>query len=90
MALRSRAVLEIFNKMSYSDSQSLNIDRMPQLEATAAAEYREWVDQMTKWKMWFAIYGSGKSAAGMGTTTIPLQVSRALSMLPNMSQTFSI
>lgn len=90
MAMRSRATLEIFNKMSYSDAQSLSIDRMPQLEQMASNEYREWETQMTKWKQWYAIYGSGKSAAGMGTVTVPLQVSRALSMLPNMSQTFSL
>lgn len=89
-AMRSRAVLEIFNKLSYSDAQSLAIDRMPQLSQLAQQEYQEWRENINRWKMWYAIYGSGKSAAGMGTTTIPLQVSRALSMLPNMSQTFSL
>ena len=89
-ALRSRAVLETFNKLSYSDAQSLNIDRQPALTAMANQEHQEWEAHVKRWKMWYAVYGSGKSAAGMGTTTIPLQISRALSMLPNMSQTFSI
>jgi len=89
-ALRSRGVLEIFNKLSYSDSQSLAIDRQPGLSMMANDEEKSVQEQTKRWKSWYAIYGSGKSAVGMGTTTIPLQVSRALSMLPNLSQTFSL
>jgi hypothetical protein len=89
-ALRSRAVLEAFNKLSYSDSQALNIDRMPQLSQLAENMNKDWLEAIKRWKVWYAIYGSGTSAVGMGTTTIPIQVSRALSLLPNLSQTFSI
>ena len=90
-ALKSRAVLEIFNTMQYSDGISLNIDRGPKFQALAVSQEQMWREDLKRYKMWHTLYGRHRGGAvGMGTVTLPLQISRVLSLLPNLSQTFGI
>lgn len=91
-ALRSREVLEIFNRMSYADVLSLNIDRPGALEALGKAKHDETLAAVKDWKAYWNLFGDDSGWPGMafGETKIPLQISRVLSYLPNMSNTFGV
>jgi len=90
-ALKSRAVLEIFNTMQYSDGISLAIDRGPKLQALALSQESMWREDVKRYKNWHTLFGRHRGGAvGMGTVTIPIQISRVLSLLPNLSQTFGL
>lgn len=91
-ALTSRAVLEVFNQMQYSDVLSLSIQRPEALKSLAADERTMVLEMVKNWKAWESLYGDTGAGAGMGfgESKIPFQIARVLSFLPNMKNTFGI
>jgi hypothetical protein len=94
-ALMSRSVLEVFNTMSYSDGHSLQIARSAELRGLAQQAEADFKQLAKSYKDWWSLYGDDNLDAsgvgiGMGSQSIPLQISRILSWMPNMSNTFGI
>lgn len=91
-ALTSRAVLEVFNQMQYSDVLSLSIQRPEALKSLAADERTMALKMIADWKSWESLYGDTGAGPGIGfgESKIPFQISRVLSFLPNMKNTFGV
>jgi hypothetical protein len=85
-ALFERATKEIANVLDYNDGVSFKITNRP-------ADYRAMKDEacrffMEKVKMWKLSHRP--RAIGLGSQRLPFRVTRPLSMLPNMANTFGL
>lgn len=92
LALFAAATIETWNTMQYSDELSLVINRAPQFQSLAKDAQTTYEARKDRWKQWIGLYGENGSGTGigMGTQTIPFQISRVLSWLPNMKNTFGL
>lgn len=91
-ALFAASVKETWDTMQYNDELSLVINRAPQFQALAKDAQQLYETRKDRWKQWIGLYGDNGSGTGigMGTQTIPFQISRVLSWLPNMQNTFGL
>lgn len=84
-ALESRGVFENFQRFSYSDELSLNIDRSNFFQ-NAQSLRAQWQQAVLRWKrdyMFHAVRG-----IGMASGRFPMYYTRVLSLLPHMSRVF--
>lgn len=85
-ALFERATKEVANVLDYNDGVSFRITNRP-------ADYRAMKDEacryfMEKVKMWKLSHRP--RAIGLGSQRLPFRVTRPLSMVPNMANTFGL
>lgn len=81
--LESRVVLEVFNKLQYSDGVSLTIDRVGGLSAAAAVLRAQFTAGVIAYKR-----ARPGPPLGLGTARLPYRVSRPLSLLPQYGQLY--
>ena len=84
-ALEARGVFENFNKFSYNDELSLNIDRS-NFFANAQSLRSAWMLSIKTWKRDYTFHRV--RPIGMRSGRFPMYYSRVLSLLPHMSRVF--
>lgn len=91
-ALRAASVRENWNTMSYSDEYNLSISRAPFFKDLAAQMQLELMAKMERYKYWIGLYGDDGvgSAVSFAEQSLPFQISRVLSWLPGMKNTFGL
>lgn len=94
-ALQAMAVRENWNTMSYADEWSLAVNRAPFFKELAAQIQAQLNFKLNVLKYQLALYGDGvgvdgAGAVGMAEQSLPFQISRILSWLPNMKNTFGL